>query len=269
MEPVQLPRALTGHAYYYKLACDGYDFSKTATGEAMLNQTAMEYVRAHCVIRRPFDAEKFVANCRESARSNPQLLEGYVSAELAEKYEVGFFQPRKGAVSNSDYVLFNDAQLDEWKMLSVDLYELRFAVCVSRDETGSVNELGLRLLNQEAAGHAFKWLFPYGQRATFGLDKADYSQPVEVMEGFRDYIAMSELGRNAIALGSVIPNDYQLAKINAFPDHSICFDNDSFGKQRALELMEAGHKIKLMTTPDKDAYEAWLAHGDVSFLAVA
>ena len=99
---------------------------------------------------------------------------------------------------------FNEPELTFWSNTGTDLWGLQFLVVPSRDRNGEINEIGFRLLNQEKVKEAFKWLFPYGQQATFGLHLCDTDEQLLLVEGFQDMIAFRESGyNNVVGLGSV------------------------------------------------------------------
>lgn len=255
--------AYTKEGYDYKLSCDGYDLSKTLIGQKYLNEFALSYVNTHCVIKTPtFDVEEFILRCMKSRQENE--FEHTLPLDIRDKYQVGFFETSLQNCFDSDYILFNKEQLEFWCAAELDLWGIKFMVIPSRDKHGIVNELGFRILNPEKVNNAFKWLFPFGQQGTFGLDTCDLSKPITVVEGALDYIALRECGHlNTISLGSIELCDNQEKELAGL-SLDYCFDADPFGRLYMID------KKPCFFAPDgEDPYAAWIKHGWVKLVHVA
>lgn len=246
----------------YKLACDGYDLSTKFDGN-LLNKLAIKYANTHCKVEQIPNAETFISSCINK-RQKLNLTPRDIPKELCDKYEVGYFETSRNACYDSPYILFNENELNFWSATGTDLWGLQFMVVPSRNYDGDINEIGFRLLNQEKVKNAFKWLFPYGQKATFGLHKCDPSKPLILVEGFQDMLAFTESGYdNVVGLGSVKITDAHKAELKT-EDYIFCQDMDSFGMSERTDLSKTCFYIP----EGKDPYDVWQTHGKVDILKI-
>lgn len=245
------------NTYIYKLACDGYDLLKTPIGQAVINNYGRKYVSNCCVMQEFPIKEDFIKDCIVDRQG--RSLRG-LSPYLCDKYEVGYFQTSVETVLDSKYILFNKKMLQFWKESGVDLFGLEFMVVPSRGWDGQINEIGFRLLNMERVNHAFKWLFPYGQRATFGLNLCSSEQSLLLCEGFLDMVAFRESGyTNSVGLGSAIVTEAHKQELKN--DNCImCNDMDTVG----MAMRRNNPKSFCFYSPNgKDPYEVWMKYGVV------
>lgn len=253
--------AYTAEGWPYKLACDGLDLSRSKVGEQVLNHIALEYIEQHGTVGPDFDAETFIRDCVSDRRANEP--EHKLNIYLRDKYEVGQFVV--AAEGRGDrYALFNSEELRTWEATGVNLLGLRFLVVPSRDQDGRINEIGLRLLDTSLVYDAFKWLFPFGQQATFGLDKCD-GRPIVCVEGAFDQIAFAESGvQNVVGLGSIfLTKGHQ--KYLAGRQLTMCLDQDRFGLSQ-----RANYASYCFYRPEgKDPFDVFLQHGRVELVEVA
>lgn len=253
----------TAAGYEYKLACDGFDLSRTAFGKRILNPIAVDYVKKHCIVDSIPNIEDFAEDCiKARRRSEP---EHPLPISLRDKYEVGYFVTSPDNCFDSDYILFNQEQLDFWSEDKTDLYGLKFLVCVSRNWEGAINALGFRIFDTKRVHNAFKWLFPLGQRATFGLHLCDPKKQLILCEGAWDAYAFLESGvKNIVGLGAVKPTALHRKELGAqHLTRSIrCQDMDRYG----MQMRQSKTKYCFYAPEGKDPFDAWLEHGNVDLV---
>ncbi len=248
--------------YDYKFACDGYDLLHKFDG-TLLNEYGIRYVTRHCKVDSFNNAEEFINKCVET-RQQLNLTPREIPSELCYKYQVGYFETSIANCTDSEYILFNKKELDFWHKVGIDLWGLQFMVVPSRDYNGQINDIGFRLLNQDRVADAFKWLFPYGQQATFGLHLCNKNEPLLLVEGFQDMLAFSESGyTNVVGLGSAVITDQHKIQLQT-EDYIFCQDMDKFGLSQRTDLT----KTCFFTPEGKDPYEAWQKHGKVDILKI-
>lgn len=255
--------AITKEGWPYKLACDGFDLLNSKLGEETLNDIAVSYVKEHCVVSTFSDAESFVFDCICNRRRKE--FEHPLRVDLRDKYEVGVFRTSKEYCIDNKYILFNQTQLEEWDTTGVHLWDLEFLVIPSRDSTGKINEIGFRLLNTSLVHDAFKWLFMFGQQATFGLQLCDMSKPIIAVEGAFDWIALAESGyKNIIGLGSAFISQRQKEYVKG-KELVMCLDQDSFGLSQRVKY----NKYCFFKPDAKDPFEAFCNYGRVDLIEVS
>ena len=246
----------------YKLACDGYDLSIKFDGN-LLNELAVKYAHKHCKIDELPNAEEFITSCIHK-RQELNLTPRDIPTELCDKYEVGYFETSPESCFDSPYILFNEHELNYWTKADTDLWGLQFLVVPSRDYNGKINEIGFRLLNQERVKESFKWLFPYGQQATFGLHLCNQNEPLLLVEGFQDMLAFRESGYdNVVGLGSVTVTDAHKEQLKT-DDYIFCQDMDSYGMRVRTDFS----KTCFYVPKGKDPYAVWQEHGQVDILKI-
>jgi hypothetical protein len=195
-----------------------------------------------------------------------------IGLELARKYEIGFYsyEALRGFdfKSLSNFYLFNEEELEfcQHKFrklgLEVDLKTSEYLVCVSRDKTGKINNLGFRVLNPLLETQVAKWLFSHGRQATFGLQNIE--DRAIIVEGFFDSLALWECGYPAVGLGSagVSPAHLEFLKNLRL---SFLMDSDETGTNVSKELMTQGHRVLKLNSIEKDPFEAWIKTKTLNF----
>lgn len=248
--------------YDYKFACDGYDLIDKFDGN-LLNPVGVDYVTRHCKLDNFDHAEDFISECVKR-RQDLQLTPRDIPSLLCDKYQVGYFETSVSSCFDSPYILFNKEELDFWKSVDVDLWGLKFMVVPSRDIQGNINDIGFRLLNQDKVKNVFKWLFPLGQQATFGLHLCDINEQLLLVEGFQDMIAFRESGyTNVVGLGSAKITKAHLSQLKT-DNYVFCQDMDRFGMTQRTDFS----KTCFFSPEGKDPYEAWQKYGRVNVVNI-
>ena len=252
--------AYTKEGYDYKLACDGFDLSRTHFGRIVLNTLAKEYTQTHCLVSDLPGKEELQAFFLESRRKGEP--EHPFPLSLRDKYEIGSFAVSKDNCFDTDYVLFNRKQLEFWHEAGTSLYGLEFLTCVSRGYDGEINNFGFRILDPGKVHGGFKWLFPMGQSATFGLHLVTDSKKLLLCEGAFDAYAFLESGvSNVVGLGAVklSAGHRRILGQGTIRSATLCQDMDSFGLQsRTLK-----RKTCFYAPEGKDPFDVYLQHGHV------
>ena len=246
----------------FKLACDGYDLIDKFDGN-LIGRFGKNYARKHCKIESLGNVDQFIEQCvkeRQKKRLSPRDL----PENLCDEYEVGYFVTSPVNCFSSEYILFNFEQLSFWERAKTNLWDLEFMVVPSRGWDGVVNELGFRILNPDKIKHAFKWLFPFGQRATFGLNRCVKGKQLLLCEGFQDMVAFRESDYdNVVGLGSAEVTDLHKQELQT-EDYLFCQDMDGFGM-----LVREGQERMCFYRPEgKDPYEVWQKHGYIELVRV-
>ena len=141
----------------------------------------------------------------------------------------------------------------------INLMDIKFWVCPSYDKDGKCDGIGFRILDTKMVRDAFKWIFMSGNNIIYGKDSVDLNKDCYIVEGFRDYIALKELGYNVIGLGSVFISDIQKEFISKLKNPIILLDSDSFGLKQTVNLQNQ-YRVAIMTgETKKDAWETFSA----------
>jgi len=254
-------------AYEYKLACDGFDLKQKPAMQDRLNSLAINYIDRHCLLSNFLEVEHFISQCiADRRKAEPDHC---LPITLRDKYEVGKFTVSLDNCFNNDYILFNKEQLEFWKEASevgTDLIGLEFLVIASRDWTGKINELGFRILDKNRVRSAFKWLFPYGQQATFGLNFCDPNKQLILCEGAWDYIALRESDySNIVGLGSLKLTDRHKKELRT-ENYGFCLDGDYWGLESEIDK---GKQVYLFIPEAKDPFDAFIQHGKIKLIKVS
>jgi DNA primase len=195
-----------------------------------------------------------------------------IGLELARKYEIGFFSLDRfrnydfGTLS--PFYLFNFEELEycQYQLkqngLEVELEKAEYLVCVSRDKTGKINNLGFRVLEPVLESKVAKWIFSHGRQATFGLH--DIEDRAIVVEGFFDSLALWECGYPAVGLGSVAVSPFHWEFLKNL-QLSFLLDNDETGRNSSMDLKAKGHKILKLNSTAKDPFDAWQLNKNLQF----
>lgn len=139
-----------------------------------------------------------------------------------------------------------------------DMVKAETLVIPSYDRNGVLNNLVFRFIDQDIESICAKWLFSHGRQATFGLEKLDPSKPVYIVEGFFDYVAMSEMGYQVVGLGSAFISDAHWKFLEGL-EVVFLLDSDDVGYRYSEELKRQGNQVKFLENSHKDPYEHWIA----------
>ena len=256
-------------AFRYKLAYDGIDLISKPLGDSVIGSYGKNYIKKHCRLefsRR--QAEFFIQTCIEERKHSKDIDFRGLSQDLCDKYEVGLLTVSKqNCIAGVEYVLFNEEQLIFWDKAGVGIFDVQFMVVPSRGWDGQINEIGFRVLNTKQVHDGFKWLFPIGQQATFGLHKCNPNARLVFCEGFLDYVAFSESEyRNIVGLGSVEITSNHLRQIGKC-DFAICLDMDRYGFLKASEFIDQSRAC-FYSPEGKDPYEVYQKHGKVHLVNI-
>ena len=239
----------------FKIIFDGYDFIQSEVGKTLVSQDKFPHIIRTTYMNSIYsNVEKFLDYCKYEA-------DGYLPKDLMNKYHCGLYSlnsvfddnnPWKG----NPYVLFNPKIIEQLKK-NIELEDIKFWVCPSFNELGEVEAIGFRVVDTNTVKNCFKWIFTCGNNIIYGKNTVDKEKPVYVVEGYRDYIALRELGYNVIGLGSVYISERQKRYIDTL-NPIILLDNDKFGLKKSLQYGDF-YKIALLTgTNQKDAYDAFI-----------
>lgn len=249
----------------FKFACDSYDLMQRGVGKELLSGAMGEdYAKKHCKVNSIPYERSFINKC-VSARKKASVLPRELTEDLCRKYHVGYFKTSPENCFDSDYILFNKEQLSFWKSVDVNLWGLEFMVIPSFDREWRVNDIAFRILNPEKVNYAFKWLFAFGQQATFGLQLTDPSKPLLLCEGFQDMVALRESKYlQAVGLGSVEITNRHKKQLNT-ENYVFCQDMDEHGMRIRKGDMA---RTCFYSPPGKDPYEVFLKHGKVDIIEI-
>ena len=140
-------------------------------------------------------------------------------------------------------------------------------VCPSYDRQGELNNLVMRYTHPIVSEIGAKWLFSHGRQATFGLHLIDPLRPVFLVEGFYDYVAMNELGYNAVGLGSAFISPRHWEFLEGL-EVVFLLDSDETGRKYSHRMTQEGHKVAWLKDNYKDPYEWWIHEGRVEFVGL-
>lgn len=129
-----------------------------------------------------------------------------------------------------------------------------FMVCPSYDRNGALNNLVFRFTDDRICQLMCKWLFSHGRQATFGLEKVDPSKPVYVVEGFFDYVAMTEMGIQSVGLGSAFISEAHWGFLEGL-DLRFLLDSDETGRKYSERLRGEGYRVCRLSDEFKDPWE--------------
>lgn len=248
-------------SWMYKSVFDGADFARSKVGKEFLNWLMLEYINEHCTLKGELDLEAFVYSCVQVRKCNEPTHK--LPIKLRDKYEIGLFVTSPGNCFNSNYILFNQEQLEFWDGGGISTWDIPFLVCPSRDREGHINEIGFRVLDTARVLNAFKWLFLRGGQATYGLQNLAGRSAV-LVEGCFDQIAFAESGvPNVVGLGSVFFNEGHRLYLGDL-DQTFCLDQDRFGIAQRKE-----HTKYCFFAPEaKDPFDAWSSSGYVKLVCL-
>ena len=141
---------------------------------------------------------------------------------------------------------------------------IKFWVCPSFDEKGNCDGIGFRIVDSNSVKNAYKWIVLQGNNIIYGKDSVDINKDCYIVEGFRDFIALKELGYNVIGLGSVIISKLQEKYINQLKSPILLLDNDNFGLKKSIQYKDKYRVATLVNSKQKDAYDAWTKEGKIN-----
>jgi len=251
--------------HFFKLIFDGKDLVERINEYKFTRLEVAMTEHSHVPLQEFQKIEEFAQFCFSNREEYREKIETYIPFNLAEKYEVGYYNLSMNFDFSNKHILLSSKEFGEdWASLGVT--KLEFIVTVSRDATGAINNLGLRCLNQELVYDAFKWIFPCGQSATFGLHTfVPNADGMILVEGFRDYVAFRESGHhNVVGLGSVSITDLHREYLPNDIDIKFCYDQDWYGNQKRKNDL----KVLFVPYEHKDPWEAFLAEGKVDYILV-
>lgn len=256
-------------AFRYKLAYDGIDLISKPLGHSVIGSYGKKYINKHCRLELlRHQAESLIQTCiKERKRSKDTDFRG-LSQDLCDKYEVGLLTiSKQHCIAGVEYVLFNEEQLNFWDEAGVGIFDVQFMVIPSRGWGRQINEIGFRVLDPKQVHEGFKWLFPIGQQATFGLHRCDRNKKLILCEGFLDYVALSESGyNNIVGLGSVEVTPNHLKQIDK-DDWALCLDMDRYGFLKASKFIDQSRAC-FYSPEGKDPYEVYQKHGHVDLVFI-
>jgi len=259
-------------AFRYKLAYDGIDLISKPLGASVIGSYGRSYINKYCRLNLSSEQiELFISRCIQERKANLNVDLRGLSQVLCDKYEVGLLTiSEQQCIPGSDYVLLNKEQLDFWKDAGLSLFDAQFMVVPSRDWHGKINEVGFRILDQERVHYGFKWLFPIGQQATFGLHKCGIDKRLILCEGFLDYVALTESGhKNVVGLGSVDLTSRHLCQLDIehYSGWVFCFDMDHYGLLKSGEFIDQ-NRACFYQPEGKDPYEVYQKYGHVELVFI-
>jgi len=151
-----------------------------------------------------------------------------------------------------------------WHSEEHPIYGIDLLVIPSRDRCGKINDIGFRVLDTHKVLNAVKWVFMFGQRATFGLNRVNDFSKVVLVEGAMDQVAFEQSGvENTVGIGAVRLTEGHKEELHGC-EYGVCWDNDTIG------IMErAGHKkVYFFDSDKKDPFDAWIENGTVNLVEV-
>jgi hypothetical protein len=137
----------------------------------------------------------------------------------------------------------------------------RFALFVSRDLHGNINNLSFRVLDYNKSHSPFKYFLSHGRHATFGLHTCDPSKPTIYVEGARDYIAGRELGYQTVGLGTIKYTWFHAKYLEPMTGKRVMLlDPDSKGKRLDGDFPDS---FTVVTRGDVDPFDSFANKHDV------
>ena len=233
---------------FAKAVFDGYDFYQMDFGRILVPDELWDIVLPHSFSTNYGPAQMFLDWCEPDTE--------YIG-ELGKKYKVRKYKLKdykECPMYNTQYILFNPI-LEKVLEAMTEFNDIEFYVCPSFDNLMNVDGLGFRIANPEIVESSFKWIFMSGNNIIYGKERVDKDKRCYIVEGFRDYVALTESGFNCIGLGSVEISKLQNEFIKELKEPVLLMDNDMFGMKKLLEWK--GQKAILIGTEAKDAWDAF------------
>jgi hypothetical protein len=245
----------------------------TAYANSIARKMGMEFNYVHPVVLED-EVERFLLTPM-SDQVKQYLADRSFPLELVPLYKMTSYRWNLEHIppSMKNYFLFNQAELNYANFMfsirgypEVKMEEESFVAMPSYDRDGRLNNLVFRVVSDQLSQFAAKWLFTHGRQATFGLERVDPTKPVYVVEGFFDYVAMDQMGIQAVGLGSAFISDAHWKFLDGL-NLIFLLDSDPVGQRYGKELQEQGHTVRFLGTEYKDPYEYWISNKSIeSFL---
>lgn len=245
---------------FLKIVFDGYDFVQSPVGQYMVTPKNYPTIKRTTYLPTLYENPiEFIKYCTNNTN-------GYLPKDLMEKYSCGVYyldqcEDNNNPWKDKDYILFNSKMLSYVRNTYPELKNLGFWVCPSYNANNEIDAIGFRIINPEDVKNSFKWIFTCGNNIIYGKNIVNKEEPVYVVEGYRDYIALNENGYNVIGLGSVTISKQQKEYINTLKDPILLLDNDRFGLQKTLQYKDTYKIATLVNTKHKDAWDVY-SNGD-------
>lgn len=253
---------LTDKGIFLKLIFDGYDFTQTRLARMLVSPQGLRTIYSTTYLPTLYEnSSQFINYCLNNSQQ-------YIPNILTSKYKVGVYNltscfDETNPWYNNQYILFNNQCINAIKD-KVDITGISFYVCPSFNEQNEIEAIGFRVVNTESVLNSFKWLFTCGNNIIYGKNTVDKNEPCYIVEGFRDYVALNELGYNVIGLGSVSISKQQEEYIDGLNAPILLLDNDSFGLKKTLQYKNKYRIATLVQTLEKDAYDTWIKYGKIN-----
>lgn len=248
---------------FLKTVFDGYDFIQHDIGKSILNAKFYNMILLTTFMPKLYEnADLFITYCNQNEQD-------YISKELGAKYGVGIYNLRDcndplNPWANKPYVLFNSKYLHSiYRKIKLS-DDIKFYVCPSYNEQNQIDAIGFRICEPSKVNNSFKWLFTCGNNIIYGKNFVNKEKECYIVEGFRDYVALKELGYNVIGLGSIVISKVQEDYINSLSNPILLLDNDDFGLKKSLQYKDKYRIAMLTNTEEKDAYDAWIKYGKIN-----
>lgn len=246
-----------------KIIFDGYDFLNKDIAKILLRNKNIPQIISTTYIPEIYNnANLFLDYCKTNKD------DCYIPKELMDKYKVGLYNLKDCNDNNNpwkdnNYILFNSKIINPLVKRFPFIADVKFWVCPSFDENGKCDAIGFRVVNSESVLNSFKWIFTCGNNIIYGKDSVNKNEECYIVEGFRDYIALRELGYNVIGLGSVVISKEQESYIQTLSNPILLLDNDDFGLNKTLQYKDKYRIATLIGSKEKDAYDSWIKNGKI------
>lgn len=260
--------AFTSDGFPYKLCLDGFDLLRLPFFEEVifpsLSELSRQLLTKHTFQNCLPDVEGFVQEAQARRRLNEPNHP--LPVHLRDKYEIGLWKVGDFWPGGTHVVVCPEA-VQAWKSLGIDVSDLLVLVAPSRNRFGDINDIGFRIINTASVHDAVKWFWLSGQRATYGLQHSDITQPITLVEGVFDYIALTACGaKNVVGLGAAELSRAHKQQLSG-ATLRYCFDQDTFGL--AQRAGQESSELAFFSPEGKDPFDAWITHGFVSLVLVA
>lgn len=254
----------TSDSFDFKVCFDGLDLLKSNLGKELVNDSLRHEILDHFTAINMDDHQDLLEIIVSECMSQRRRQEPYhlVPVALRDRYEIGVFTTGQNVLADVPYALFDDSWLGLWESgNSKSTRGVKFLVAPSRGIDGRITDIGFRVLNTSEVHDAFKWTFMLGQQATYGLDRVNADQPLVLVEGAWDQLALEQSGvPNVVGLGAVGLTAGH-SRILSGLDYAVCWDQDTFG------IAQRGSDKCVFFEPEgKDPFDAWITHGRVGLV---
>lgn len=213
------------------------------------------------------DLELFVDQYKNNISTYAIEQRGLTKAQC-KKYEIFEYNPldsKNDFKSLNNYFMFNDDYFNEYNNLlkfydkNIESLYTEYTVFVSRDLNNKINNISFRTPNTYIQNNVFKYLFSFGNCATFGLNFVPNIENVILTEGVFDMIAGQTLGYNVIGLGSTKISTRHLSYMEPIKNKFLLLDSDIDADDKRIE------GIEMLSLPNmyKDPYEYYINGIDI------